>query len=158
MDSSIKDIADKFLREEKMPTTNALSFAGLGLTKSVGDVAEIAYGVGFSGHPYSDERKSEMAEVLGDILFYWHILAITSGIPWQDIMQRWISEWLVKQKVHIADDDTQRVSIKDLLKHMKRKDKISDEILRETERLRQQIALTNLQKAEKQDYSQSKQI
>jgi hypothetical protein len=126
MDTSIKDIAEKFLKEENMPTMNALSFSSLGLTKSVGDIAEIAYGVGFSGHPYNDERKKEMAEFLGDILFYWHVLAITSGIPWQDIMQGWVSSWLVKQKRQHEIDEEGHVSIRRLLKYMKKQDNTQD--------------------------------
>ena len=121
MDSSIKDIAEKFLKEENMPVANALAFSSLGLTKSVGEIAETVYGVGFSKHPYNDERKKEVAETLGDILFYWHILAITSGIPWQDIMSSWVSSWIVKQKGLEAIDKDDKVSIRDLLRHMKAK-------------------------------------
>jgi hypothetical protein len=134
MDSSIKNIAEKFLKEENMPITNALAFGSLGLTKSVGDIAEIVYGVSFSGHPYNDERKKEIAEVLGDILFYWHILAITSGVPWQDIMQGWISAWLIKQKA--IDETETHVSIRELLKYMKKKDeRLRTDVLKETARV-----------------------
>ena len=128
MDDSIKDIAEKFLKEENMPVANALAFSSLGLAKSAGDIAEIVYGVGFSKHPYNDERKKEVAEILGDILFYWHILAITSGIPWQDIMSGWVAAWVVKQKGlnALELDEDGKVSIRDLMKHLKSKEKYKD--------------------------------
>ena len=125
MDESIKDIAEKFLKEENMPTSNALAFASLGLTRCVGDIAEIVYGVGFSKHPYNDERKKHISEVLGDILFYWHVTAITSGIPWQDIMQSWVSSWLTKQKKDWLLEEQDRASIRILLKHLKTHEKDS---------------------------------
>jgi NTP pyrophosphatase (non-canonical NTP hydrolase) len=129
MDNSIKDIAEKFLKEEKLPIPDALAFASLGLAKSIGEIAEITYGVSFSGHPYNDERKKETAEVMGDILFYWHILAIVSGIPWQDVMQSWISAWLVKNKTMFPDEF--HISIREMLKHMKSKEKLKASTLKE---------------------------
>jgi hypothetical protein len=118
-DSSIKDIAEKFLREEKLTLSDALTFGSLGLSKSVGDIAEIAYGVKFSEHPYNDERKGDMAEILGYVLFYWHILAMTSGFAGQEIVKGWVSSWLIKNNIKVSEDI--HISIKDLLKHMKGK-------------------------------------
>jgi hypothetical protein len=118
-DSSIKDIAEKFLREEKLTLADALTFGGLGLSNCIGDIAEIAYGVRFSEHPYNDERKGDMAEILGYVLFYWHILALTSGFAGQEIVKGWVSSWLVKNNVKANED--LHISIKELLKHMKGK-------------------------------------
>jgi hypothetical protein len=130
-DSSIKDIAEKFLKEEKLPLLDALSFASLGLTKSIGDIAEIVYGVCFSEHPYDDERKGNMAEILGNILFYWHILAMTSGFTGQTIVKGWVSSWLVKNNV--KTNENIHISIKDLLKHLKTQGRLKDDLTKDKE-------------------------
>ncbi|MDR0384130.1 MAG: hypothetical protein LBH47_02285 [Christensenellaceae bacterium] len=111
----IRNIVENFLLEEKMPLNNALAFGSLGLSKAVGDIARITYGVGFSGHPYNDERKSEMAEFLGDLLFYWHVLAISSGIPWTNIMNQWVSEWLKKN----MKEEEIHASLTQMMKYLK---------------------------------------
>jgi hypothetical protein len=69
-----------------------------------------------------------MAELLGDVLFYWHVLAITSGFAGQEIVKGWVSSWLIKNNVQVKEDI--RISIKDLLKHMKGREKLK-EIVRE---------------------------
>lgn len=114
-DSSIKDIAEKFLKEEKLSLQDALVFGSLGLSNAIGDIAEIAYGVKFSEHPYDDERKEDMAEFLGNALLYWHILAMTSGFAGQEIVKGWVSSWLIKNNVKVSEE----ISIKELLNHLK---------------------------------------
>jgi hypothetical protein len=128
-DSSIKDIAEKFLKTEQLSLTEALTFGTMGLTKSIGDIAEISYGVKFSEHPYDDERKGNMAELLGYVLFYWHILALTSGFAGLEIVRGWVSSWLIKNNVNLKEDI--HISIKDLLKHMKVRDKLKENLLKD---------------------------
>jgi uncharacterized protein YfbU (UPF0304 family) len=154
---TIKNIAQKFLDEENMSVTNMLSFASLGLARCVGDISEIAYGVGFSGHPYSDERKEMVAEVLGDIMFYGSILAISAGIPWQNIKDRWVAAWNVKNKSNLES----RISILEMLKHMKHKDKLKKEIIEPSgQTMKPSVEMFGalLSQEEKKQQSQNKQV
>lgn len=111
MDDKIKEIAETFLSEENISLKNALQLATLGLTKSVGDIAELTYGVNYSQHPFSTDRKSQLADYLGYALLNWHILALASGYSGEEIGNRFAAEWLTK---HLG-----KASIKDLLKHLK---------------------------------------
>ncbi len=111
MNNNIKEIAEKFLEEEKIPTKTALLMASLGLNKSAGDIADIAYGVNFSQHAYNDERREQMVEYLGYAMLNWQILALSTGISADEIAKRFEAEWLTKH--------TGKASIKDLLKHLK---------------------------------------
>ena len=111
MNDQIKEIAEKFLKEENLPIKNALLLATMGLTKSVGDIADLAYGVNFSQHIYNDERKNTMAEYLGYALLNWYILALSSGVSADEITRRFANEWQTKHSTP---------SIKDLLKHLKK--------------------------------------
>lgn len=111
MNDHIKEIAEKFLAEEKIPVKPALLMASLGLNKSAGDIADIAYGVNFSQHPYSEERQQQMIEYLGYAMLNWQILALSTGVSADEIAKRFEAEWLTKR--------TGKASIKDLLKHLK---------------------------------------
>ncbi len=111
MNNEIKEIAEKFLAEEKIPPKTAILMASLGLNKSAGDIADIAYGVNFSQHAYNDERRQQMAEYLGYAMLNWQILALSTGISADEIAKRFTAEWLTKH--------TGKASIKDLLKHLK---------------------------------------
>ena len=111
MNNQIKEIAEKFLAEEKIPTKTALLMASLGLNKSAGDIADIAYGVNFSQHAYGAERQQQMVEFLGYAMLNWQILALTTGLSTDEIAKRFSAEWLTKH--------TGKASIKDLLKHLK---------------------------------------
>jgi len=111
MNNDIKEIAEKFLEEEKVPTKTAILMASLGLNKSAGDIADIAYGINFNQHPYNDERQEQMIEYLGYAMLNWQILALSTGISADEIAKRFSAEWLTKR--------TGKASIKDLLKHLK---------------------------------------
>ena len=111
MDDKIKEIAEAFLSEENITVKNALQLATLGLTKSVGDIAELTYGVNYSQHPYNDDRKNQLADYLGYALLNWHILALASGFSSEEIGKRFAAEWLTNR--------LGKASIKDLLKHLK---------------------------------------
>ena len=92
MDDKIKEIAEAFLSEENVTIKNALQLATLGLTKSVGDIAELTYGVNYSQHPYNDDRKGQLADYLGYALLNWHILALASGYSGEEIGTRFAAE------------------------------------------------------------------
>ncbi len=111
MEDKIKEIAETFLSEENITIKNALQLATLGLTKSVGDIAELTYGVNYSQHPYNDDRKNQLADYLGYAMLNWQILALASGFSGEEIGNRFAAEWLTK---HLG-----KASIKDLLKHLK---------------------------------------
>lgn len=113
MNETITDIAKKFLRDEKIATRQALLLATLGLTKNVGDMADITYGVNYSQHPFDTERKNQMIEHLGYAMLNWQILALATGETGDEIMTRFINEWQTKHS------GTEKASIKDLLKHLK---------------------------------------
>ena len=111
MNDEIKEIAEKFLTEEKVSPKAALLMASLGLNKSAGDIADIAYGVNFSQHAYSDERRQQMVEFLGYAMLNWQILALSTGISADEIAKQFSNEWITKR--------TGKASIKALLKHLK---------------------------------------
>lgn len=111
MDNRIKEIAEKFLAEENIPTKTAILMASLELNKNAGDVANIAYGINFNQHPYNEDRQNQMVEALGYIMLNWQILALSTGLSADEISQRFASAWLTQH--------TGKASIKDLLKHLK---------------------------------------
>ncbi len=111
MNDKIKEIAEKFIEEEAIPTKTAILMASLGLNKSAGDIADIAYGINFNQHPYSEERQKQMVDYLGYIMLNWQILALSTGLNADEIAKRFAAEWLTKR--------TGKASIKDLLKHLK---------------------------------------
>lgn len=111
MNNEIKEIAEKFLAEEKIPLKPALLMASLGLNKSAGDIADLAYGVNFNQHPYNEERQQQMIEALGYAMLNWQILALSTGVNADEIIKRFAAEWETKH--------TGKASIKDLLKHLK---------------------------------------
>ncbi len=111
MNDRIKEIAEKFIKEEGITTKTSLLMASLGLNKNAGDIADIAYGVNFNQHLYNDERQSQMIDYLGYVMFNWQVLALSIGLSTEEIAKRFASEWLTKR--------TGKASIKDLLKHLK---------------------------------------
>lgn len=111
MNDRIKEIAEKFLQEEAIPTKTAILMASLELNKNAGGIADIAYGINFSQHPYNEDRQNQMIDYLGYIMLNWQILAMSTGLNADEIAKRFSSEWLTKR--------TGKASIKDLLKHLK---------------------------------------
>lgn len=111
MNDKIKEIAEKFLKDENLPLKNALLLGTLGLTKSAGDIADLTYGINFNQHPYNSDRKNALTEYLGYALLNWHILAAAAEINGDEVIHRFAAEWETK---HSAP------SIKDLLKHLKK--------------------------------------
>ncbi len=111
MNDEIKRIAENFLTEEKVSPKTAILMASLGLNKSAGDIADIAYGVNFSQHAYNEERRQQMVEYLGYTMLNWQILALSTGISADEIAKQFANEWETKRNG--------KASIKALLKHLK---------------------------------------
>ena len=86
-------VVRQFITDENFSLGNALTYAGLGLSKTTGSVNEIINGVGFGGQQYSPERMNRMAEVLGEKLFHWMVIASTLEISPEGIVAQYISSW-----------------------------------------------------------------
>jgi len=111
----LEDLVKKFLSDEEFTIRNALSYASVGLSKTTGAASEIIGGVGFSGHSYNDERKAFMAEHLGEMLFYWHVLASTVDLAPDEIVQQYIHSYKLKNNLKVDE----QVNIAELMKHVK---------------------------------------
>lgn len=105
----LEDLVQRFLKEEGFSLRNALAYAGLGVSKTAGSANEIIAGVGFVGHQYSPDRQTRMSEILGEMLFYWHVLASTLEIPFPEIIEEYMHSYeairakLQKDKITIQD-------------------------------------------------------
>lgn len=112
----MEELAKKFAEEEKMPLKSLLAYGGFGISDAGGKINAITKGVVFAGHPYNDERKIDMEEALGELLFAWHVLATTTDVRPKDIAQKFVNLYLVKgnkisEEVH--------VSLVEMMKHLK---------------------------------------
>lgn len=114
----LEDLVGRFLKEEGFSLRNALAYAGLGLSKNTGHINEIIAGIGFGEHQYSPDLQIRMTEHLGEMLFYWHVLASTTSLNFHEIIEEYmhsyeaIREKLAKEKVTIQD-------MMDMRKHVK---------------------------------------
>ena len=108
MENMVK-LAQEFVAEEGLTMKNALNYSGLGMSKTAGQIAEIVSGVGFADHPYSPDRQRLMAEILGEVMFYWHVLASTLEIAPEEIIAEYIATYentrvtAAKEKISIVD-------------------------------------------------------
>ena len=106
---SLEDLVGRFLKETDFTLQNALNYGGLGLSKTTGHANEIIAGVGFGEQQYSPERQVRMSEILGEMLFYWHVLATTTGLSFHEIIEEYmhsyeaIREKLQKDKITLQD-------------------------------------------------------
>lgn len=95
----LQSIVYKFMEKEEVTLKQALMQSSLGACAMTGDLAEIVRGVIYKGYPYSDERKKRVAEHLGELLFYWVMLASTTGMPPEQIIAEYISEYVQRTKI-----------------------------------------------------------
>ena len=100
----LQNIVYKFMEREQVTLKQALLQSSLGMCSKTGDVAEIVRGVVYSDYPYTDERKKRNAEHLGELLFYWVMLASTVGATPDEIMSQYIATYIKKNKLTKEDD------------------------------------------------------
>ena len=136
----MESLAKHFLTEEGFSLQNALAYAGMGLAKTTGQASEIIAGVGFGDHQYTPDRQKRMAEILGEILFHWQVIASTLDIisP-EEIEGEYINAYEVtrnlrqKEKVTIKDMmDMGRHVKHDALEQMREKDNNEKQKVRES--------------------------
>jgi len=119
----MEKLVREFLTEEDFTLKNALAFAGLGLSRTIGQANEIISGVGFAGQQYSHERQETMSELLGAMLFYWHVIASTleTKSP-SDIESEYISAYeatRIKVSEHEQEEGITIVDMMEMRKHIK---------------------------------------
>jgi hypothetical protein len=113
---NLTGIVDKFLKEENFTLRNALAYAGLGVSQKSGEINKVVTDIAFNGHPYSDERKERIADALGEMMFYWCILAEYTGYNPDEILQQFVNYYLVKNK-QVSQE--MQASLLELMKHIK---------------------------------------
>lgn len=95
----LQNLVYKFMEREEVTLKQALMQSSLGACAKTGDLAEIVRGVVYNGYPYSDERKKCVAEHLGELLFYWVMLASTTGQSPDQIMAEYIYSYIKRTKI-----------------------------------------------------------
>jgi NTP pyrophosphatase (non-canonical NTP hydrolase) len=136
---NIQNIVYKFMEREEVTLKQALLQASLGLSSKSGEISETVRGVVFNGYPYTEERKKKNAEQLGEMLFYWVMLASTTDVLPEDIISQFIASYLAKNKIKTAEEveaEKERekllsegentVSILSMLKYVKANEKIDE--------------------------------
>ena len=135
----METLAKRFLTEEGFSLQNALAYAGMGMAKTTGQASEIIAGVGFGDVQYTPERQKRMAEILGEMLFHWQVLASTLDIMTpEEIEGEYINAYEVtrnlraKEKVTIQDMMEMGRHVKqDAIEHLREVDNISKQKVRE---------------------------
>jgi hypothetical protein len=145
----LQNLVYKFMEKEGVTLKQALMQSSLGACAKTGDLAEIVRGVVYNGYPYSDERKKRVAEHLGELLFYWVMMASTTGVSPEQIIAEYIASYINRTKVVsdeelraiknrerlIKEDQKQaEVSIFEMLKYVKAQEKD-----KENHKLREQV-------------------
>ena len=110
----LQNIVYKFMEREEITLKQALLQSSLGMCSKTGDIAEIVRGVVYNSYPYTDERKKRNKEHLGELLFYWLMLASTCGASPEDIMNEYIAEYVQRTKIH-QDDELNALAMRDRL-------------------------------------------
>ena len=100
----LQNLVHKFMEREHITMKQALLQSSLGMSAKAGSISEIVRGVVYSEYPYTEERKKRNKEHLGEMLFYWIMLASTTGSNPEDIMMEYISSYIQKNKI-MTDDD-----------------------------------------------------
>jgi len=108
----MENLAKRFLTEEGFGLQTALAYAGMGLSKTTGQANEIIAGVGFADHQYMPESQKRMAEILGEMLFCWQVLASTLDIisP-EEIEGEYINAYETLRQLHSKE----KITIQDMM-------------------------------------------
>lgn len=115
----IENLVNDFLNEEEFSLRNALAYAGMGISKTTGQANEIISGVGFAEQQYSSERRQRMSEILGEMLFHWHVLASTVDIPVDEIVAHYITTYEAT-RIKIAREKITLNDMMEMKKHVKK--------------------------------------
>ena len=129
----IENLVREFLSDEGFTLKSALAYGGVGLAKVTGQANEIIGGVGFGQHQYGPERQARMGEILGELLFYWHVIATTVDIPFDEIIAQYVSSYEATRSP-IAREKEKPISLEDLMdmsRHVKKNDKAVMDFLNE---------------------------
>jgi len=110
----LQSLVYKFMEKEEVTLKQALMQSSLGACAKTGDLAESARGVIYNGYPYSDERKKQVADHLGELLFYWVMLASTTGMPPEQIIAEYISSYIQRTKI-MTEDEFRAIKTRDKL-------------------------------------------
>ena len=100
----LQNLVYKFMEAEQITLKQALLQSSLGMTSKSGSIAELTHGIVYKDYPYTEERKKRNMEQLGELLFYWVMLASTTGASPEEIMNQYIASYIQKNKLHKEDD------------------------------------------------------
>lgn len=120
----LQNLVYKFMEREAVTLKQAMMQSSLGACAKTGDLAEIVRGVVYNNYPYTDERKKRVAEHLGELLFYWVMLASTTGYSPDQIMAEYISAYIQRTKLMSEEE----------FRALNHRDKLLDEDQRNTDR------------------------
>jgi len=108
----LQNIVYKFMEREEVTLKQALMQSSLGACAMTGDLAEVVRGVVYKGYPYSDERKKKVSEHLGELLFYWVMMASTTGFAPEQIIAEYISAYIQRTKI-MTDEEFRLIKNRD---------------------------------------------
>jgi len=146
----LQTLVYKFMEKEEVTLKQALMQSSLGACAKTGDLAEIVRGVIYNGYPYNDERKKRISEHLGELLFYWVMMASTTGFPPEQIISEYIGEYIQRTKImqeeefralntrkKLLEEDQKQArqaeaSILEMLKYVKAQEKETVQLEKET--------------------------
>lgn len=114
----MENLVADFLNDEGFNLRTALAYAGMGLSKTSGQANEIISGVGFAEQQFSRDRQVRMGEIIGEAMFYLHVLASTLDLPMDEITAQYISSYEAI-KVTLAKDKITIQDMMDMKKHVK---------------------------------------
>jgi len=120
----LQNIVYKFIEREEVTLKQALTQSSLGACAMTGDLAEIVRGVIYKGYPYTDERKKRVSEHLGELLFYWIMMASTTGFSPEQIISEYISAYIQRTKIMTEEE----------FRALKNRDKLIEEDQKNAER------------------------
>jgi len=112
---TLEALVKKFLIEERLSIKNILIYGGLGLSTSSGHVNDVVTDVALSGHLYTPERQDQVAESIGEMMFYLHVIATTTGKSMDMITREYVNMYLKKKNKEMGE----HVSLLELMKHVK---------------------------------------
>ena len=116
----MENLVREFLANEELSLKNAMAYGGFGLSKTSGQVNEIVSGIGFADQQYSPERQGRMGEILGEMMFYWFVMATTLEVPFEEIIHEYIASYeAIKAKMAQEKGNITLQDMMEMRKHVK---------------------------------------